>query len=233
MKKWLRRVRAIAVALLVCLCSTQVYADSMEDAQKDKEEAEENKKSAEDILKELEATKNNLELYVQELDAELSVIQADIEDLNRQKAELEVDIEKKQQELELAKIDEQNQYDDMCARIQFMYENGMTNYADALLTADSMCEFLNQPEYVSAVAQYDYEMLDKLAATREKIANDEVMLQMDLDSVEQLKAEAEDRENDLNVLIQDKADSISEYEDQIARQQKVVDEYDRELQAAA
>ena len=233
MKKWLRRARAVAVAVLVCLCSTQVYADSMEDAQKDKDEAEENKKSAEDILKELEATKNNLEQYVKELDAELSVIQADIEDLNKQKAELEVDIEKKQQELEQAKIDEQNQYNDMCARIQFMYENGITNYADALLTADSMCEFLNQPEYVSAVAQYDYQMLENLAATREKIANDEVMLQMDLESVEQLKAEAEERENDLNVLIQDKADSISEYEDQIARQQKLVDEYDRELQAAA
>jgi murein DD-endopeptidase MepM/ murein hydrolase activator NlpD len=233
MKKFQHGIKIAIVLLMTCILSTQVFADNLEDAQQDKDEAEENKNNAESILKNLEAEKSSLEEYVQELDDALSQIQADIADLNEEKADLEADIADKQEELETAKQEEQKQYEDMCARIQFMYENDTDTYADALLSSDSMSDFLNRPEYVSAMAEYDYNMLDNLISVREQVANDELLLEMDLQSVENLTAQAEQQEEDLNTLIEAKAEKIAAYEDQITRQEQMVAQYDAELQAAA
>lgn len=233
MKKWLRGMKAAAAISMAFVLSTQVCAGSLEDAKQDKEEAEENKSRAESILSSLEASKSDLETYVSELDAELANIQNDIEELNEQREELEIAIEEKQEELEAAKEDEKKQYEAMCARIQFMYENGTANYTDAFLTSDTMCDFLNEPEYVSAMADYDYNMLDSLASIREQIANDEYLLQMDLDAVETLTAEAETMADDINILIEEKSETIADYEDQITRQEQIVAQYDAELEAAA
>ncbi|MBO5237747.1 MAG: peptidoglycan DD-metalloendopeptidase family protein [Lachnospiraceae bacterium] len=233
MKKWLHVIKGAVALLMVCLLSTQVYAGSMEDAQQDKEDAENKKEDAESILAGLESKKSDIEAWITELDTQLADIQADITDLNNQKADLEVQITKKQEELVVAKEKEQQQYADMCSRIQFMYENDGANYADALLNSQSMSDILNQPEYVSAMADYDYKMLEQLVATREQIANDEQLLQMDLTAVEQLTEQAQEKEATVNTLIDEKAQEVAEYEDLISRQEQLIAQYDAEVQAAA
>ncbi|MBR1567510.1 MAG: peptidoglycan DD-metalloendopeptidase family protein [Lachnospiraceae bacterium] len=233
MKRYRRGWKTITSLIVVILLTvTQTYATSMEDAEKDKEQAEENKSNAEQIRDSLSNSKSELESYVAQLDLQLTEVQAEIEDLHSQKAELENEIEIKQTELEQAKLDEKQQYADMCARIQFMYENDGTSFADALFTSGSMNDILNQPEYVSAMADYDYNMLDQLVATREQIANDEHLLEIDLEAVENLTSQAEDKENEISTLIDQKSQTIAEYEDQISRQEKLIAQYDAELQAA-
>lgn len=223
----------LAVLSVILLTITQTYATSLEDAEKDKEQAQENKNNAEQIRDSLANSKSELEAYVAQLDLQLAETQAEIESLHTQREELETEIEIKQQELVAAKEEEKQQYADMCARIQFMYENDATNYADAIFTSESMNDILNQPEYVSAMANYDYNMLDLLVAARERIANDELLLQVDLEAVEKLTSDAEEKENEISALIEEKSKSIAEYEDQIARQEKLIAQYDAELQAAA
>ena len=88
MKKGLRIVKGLAACLLVCVISVQVYADSLEDAQQKKEDAEADKSQAEQILSNLESSKNDLEVWISELDQELAKIQARISDLNEKKADL-------------------------------------------------------------------------------------------------------------------------------------------------
>lgn len=232
-KKWLRVVKGVIAVGMVCIISTQVYASSLDDAQQDKKEAEDNKSSAEDILAGLEKDKNDLEVWISELDQELLKIQNTIADLNAQQEELQTQIADKQKELEAAKADEQEQYANMCARIQFMYENEGVDYANVLLSAASMSDALNQSEYASAVADYDYRMLDELIRIREQIANDEQLLQMDLNAVESLKAQVEEQEATTTALIDEKAEKVKEYDGLIERQQKIIDAWDAEIQAAA
>lgn len=232
-KKWLRVVKGMIAVGMVCIISTQVYASSLDDAQQDKKEAEDNKSSAEDILAGLEKDKNDLEVWISELDQELLKIQNTIADLNAQQEELQTQIADKQKELEVAKADEQEQYANMCARIQFMYENEGVDYANVLLSAASMSDALNQSEYASAVADYDYRMLDELIRLREQIANDEQLLQMDLNAVESLKAQVEEQEATTTALIDEKAEKVEEYDGLIERQQKIIDAWDAEIQAAA
>ncbi len=139
----------------------------------------------------------------------------------------------KQTELEEAKKKEQQQYADMCTRIQFLYENSGVSYADVLMSSESMSDMLNQPEYVSAMADYDYSMLEQLVETRQTIANDEQQLQIDLAAVEQMTSEVEAEQTTVNQLIETKSQEVAKYDDQIARQEKVIAEYDAEVQAAA
>lgn len=233
MRKWLHILKIALAVSMVLMISTQVYATSLEDAEQQKEDAEGNKSNAENILSSLESEKKDLEVWIAKLDAELADIQSRIVELNDQKADLEIQIEAKREELAKAKELEAQQYADMCARIQFMYENGGTNYADALLAAESMSDMLNQPEYVSAMADYDYIMLEQMVATREQIANDEQLLQMDLSAVEKLTAEVQEEEASVNTLIDEKSAEVEKYDDLIARQEKLIAEYDAEIQAAA
>ncbi|MDD6332274.1 MAG: peptidoglycan DD-metalloendopeptidase family protein [Clostridium sp.] len=233
MRKWPRITKALIAIGLVLTISTQVYATSMDDAQQDKKDAEDNKDQAEKILTELESKKSDIETYVSELDTQMADIQNRINDLNNQKSELETQIAQKQADLETAKSKEQKQYADMCARIQFMYENDEAGYADAFLTSESMSDILNRPEYISAISEYDYNMLEQLVATREQIANDEQQLQMDLASAEELKTQAEAEQDTVNSLIDAKSQEIAEYDDLISRQEKLVAQYDAELQAAS
>lgn len=233
MKKCSHILKAAVAVILVGVISTQVYAGSMEDAEQQRDQAEENKNSAENILSQLESKKNDLQVWVAELDKELADIQVQINELNDQKADLEGQIAAKQEELEVAKEEEAEQYADMCARIQFMYENNNTSYMDALLAAGSMSDVLNRSEYVSAMANYDYNMLEELVQTREQIANDEQLLQMDLNAVETLTNKAREEEEKVNTLIDEKSVAISEYESQIDRQEKLIAQYDAEMQAAA
>ena len=233
MKKVLHFLKVLMAVGMVLVVSTQVYAGSVEDAEQQKEQAEENKNSAENILAGLESKRNDLQAWVSELDAQLAEIQNQISDLNNQKADLEEQIVIKQEELVTAKEEEAKQYADMCARIQFMYENDGTNYADALLSSESMSDILNQPEYVAAMAEYDYVMLENLVRIREQVANDEQMLQMDLDTVEQLTEQVKQDEATVNTLIDEKSAEISEYEDLITRQEELIAQYDAEMQAAA
>lgn len=232
MKKWLHALKGMVALLMICLLTTQVYAGSMEDAQQDKEDAENKKEDAESILAGLENKKSDIEAWITELDTQLADIQADITDLNNQKADLEVEIAEKQEELVIAKEKEQQQYADMCSRIQFMYENDGANYADALLNSQSMSDILNQPEYVSAMADYDYKMLEQLVATREQIANDEQLLQMDLTAVEQLTEQALEKEATVNELIDEKSKEVAEYEDLISRQEAIIAQCDADLKTA-
>ncbi len=233
MKKGLRIVKGLAACLLVCVISVQVYADSLEDAQQKKEDAEADKSQAEQILSNLESSKNDLEVWISELDQELAKIQARISDLNEKKADLESQIEDKRQELAQAKAEEESQYADMCERIRVMYETGNTNYADVLLAAESMSDVLNQPEYVSAMADYDYQMLENLVTTRENIANDEMMLETDLAAVEDLTEKVQQEEETTSALIDEKTTTVQQYDDLIALQEKEIAACDAEIQEAA
>lgn len=233
MKKWLRPAKILLTVVLLCAITTQVYAGSMDDAQQDKSEAESNKSRAEEILGQLEAKRDDLVAYVAELDGQLAAIQIRINELNARKADLENQIVIKQTELEEARLKEQQQYADMCTRIQFMYENGGGSYMDVLLSAESMSDILNRPEYVSAVADYDYNMLVQLIQIREQIANDEQLLETDLAEVEQLTAQVREEEATVSALMDAKSAEVAAYEDQIAVQEKLVEQYDAEIQAAA
>lgn len=230
--KVLKGVTALGLCLVLCTQGI-VFADEKSDAEEQKRQAEEKRQSAQQILQQLEKTKADFDAYIKEMDLQLDTVLLNIQSLEQQKVDLEAQILVKQEELEVAKLEEAAQYEEMCRRIQFMYVNGDEDYMEALISASSMSDVLNQPEYVSAVAEYDYNMLNQLVATREKIANDEQVLEMDLAAVEQLTKDAEEEKAVLDELIAAKTAEVEIVKDQIERQEQLIAQCDAEVAAAA
>ena len=233
MKKWLRGLKTILADGLVCLMTVQVFADNLDDAKQEQQDAEDNKANAEKVLDGLKGEQAEVQNKIYELDGQLTELETKIDDLNKQKADLESQIETKQAELEQAKQDEQTQYAEMCTRIQYMYENGDEDYVSALMDVGSMSDLLNEPEYVSAMADYDYNMLETLIQIRETIANDEQMLENNLAEVEKITAQVQEEETAVSQVLDEKNAEMAKYDQMITDQQKLVEQYDAEIQAAA
>lgn len=198
---------------------------SVDKAKEDKQEAEKNLKSAQEILDKLKTAKSDMENYVIELDKSINELQIEITHLEQSQKELEETIEDTKVQLEKAQKAQQQQYDEMKQRIQMVYESGNKHYLDVLLTATSMTDMLNKTEYVSYVSLYDYNILNELKKAKEQVANIKLKLDKDLESNEKLQKEVNEQKETVETLVAEKKEQIDEYNTSIAGQQVEVDKY--------
>lgn len=125
---------------------------------------------------------------------------------------LENDMDAKQDEIDQANADlevaqekEQTQYNAMKTRIQYMYENGDSNYWEAMMGATSITDLLNRVEYVSEVYDYDRKQLTAYQETVQQVADLKDQLNAQLAEMEELKISYEDQASSLQALIAEKA----------------------------
>lgn len=175
-----RILAAIACACALCLlCQTSVsYADNLD----------------------------KLKGQSSELKNELNNINQELLDIGRQIADNEVkmeamegDISKTQEQLAIAKNNEQTQYDDMKVRIQYIYENDDETMLGMILSASSLADFVNKIDFVQTLNDYDREMLDELVTLRENIENEEKRLEEQKESYVELEKELKDKKEQLKI----------------------------------
>ena len=210
-----------------------VLADKTElnEAQDRKTELEEELEKTEDTLKNLEALKGNTAAYVRELDESLSAVSNELEALNGSIAEKEGQIETTKGELEQAKETEKKQYESMKLRIKYMYERGDTSYVELFMESDSLSELLNKAEYISKISEYDRQMLDQYAATKDEIAADEARLETEHAELLDLKEQTEIKQASVEQLLSAKQAELRSYESQIAEAENQLSEYEKDLEA--
>ena len=113
----------------------------------------------------------------------------------KQEAEdLQNEIDETQTKLAEAQVSEDNQYEAMKKRIQYLYEEGDVAYIDALMSSASFEDSLNKSEYVDQLSTYDQKQLNKLVKTKNDIAEYQQTLKDDLADVEKVKADLEPEE---------------------------------------
>lgn len=119
---------------------------------------------------------SELQKKADELQKELSIQQSQFVKILTEIDIIEEDIAINQQEIEDTELDladaqkaEQDQYEAMCKRIQFNYENKEDSLFTIVLTSSSFADFLNQVEYANSVYEYDSVLLDSYEATRIEI----------------------------------------------------------------
>ena len=79
----------------------------------------------------------------------------------------------KEEELIQAKVEENDQYEDMKKRIKYMYENGNVQFIEILLESQTIADFLNKAEYINTISEYDRDMLDEFQAVVKKVEKQE------------------------------------------------------------
>lgn len=180
------------ILLIVLLVATSLYAEATtvneikDNINKDQNELA----GVNDKLVDLQDKQDLLEEEISDLDAEMLNTMTEIGLLEDEIAAKEADIVLTQEAYEVAKQIEEEQYEAMVLRIRFMYEQGETNYIEAILSANSFSEALNQASYIEAIYEYDRKML----AAYEESKNQVMTLW------EQLEADRAALENDKTVL---------------------------------
>lgn len=215
--------------------SKNVYATSdasVEQARKDKADAEAKRDEAQKGLDILEDIKSGIQSAIVDLDMSITKMQAKITELEMDQKELEDSIQQTQADLETAKAAEEKQYEMMKQRIQMVYESGNKSYLDVLLKASSMTDVMNKMEYTSQVSLYDYNMLTELKDARAQVAAMEQKLETDLAANESLQAEVTSEKENMEDLVDEKTAEVEKYNASIATQQEELDKYNQAVAEA-
>lgn len=236
MKAALIAAGAVVLTFTTPAAWQSAYATTKEEAEQQKEEAEQGKEDADQKAEQYTAEMNELVADVKELDEQSTSLSTQIKTQEQKQSELETEIEDTKKKLAEAQVSENNQYEAMKKRVQYLYEEGDIEYIDALLSSASFQDSLNKSEYVEQISTFDQKQLDKLVQTKQDIVDYEATLESDLAEVEQVKAQLESDKNDLDDVISQKNTKIAEYSSDIEKQealsayyQTLKDEADDEL----
>lgn len=230
--------RAILIFLAVVIISTgnapiQVQAETtLEKLQKAKEEKEKTqaaKGNTQQQMESLQITQNSLLGKLGALNDDLEVVSSNLADIERQIDVKEQEIEQTREALAEAIAIEENQYESMKLRIQFMYERGSRTYLDMLLAASGLSELLNQGDYIEELTRYDRKMLSQFQETRQYVEEVEEQLNVELDDLNALRVQATEEQKKVSALVRQTADSVADYADQIEDAEATIDALDTML----
>lgn len=247
MKLWHRLCLGLCLAALVALNVSAVsradndeYIDELRQSISEKEDEldglegqkaalQNGRSNLQSIVNGLAATRNEMSAYVAELDAQVAGIQSNIDSLNELIEAKEAEIAQTQEELLQAEQVAADQYEAMKERIQFMYERGDTLYLEMLLDSDSFADMLNKADYIEQLSAYDREKLEEYQLVIEytELCKQELISEQEL--LQEARAAAEEEQNNLNALIDEKEDQINAYETDIATKEQAIREYDEEI----
>ncbi len=212
----------LAGALTISM-GTSVFAsteDQIVAAQAQKQEAQAGLAQAQANISSLESKKQELESYMAELDAQYNELTNTISKLSIEAAQKEDELKKIQLELARAKKKAEEQYDAMKLRIVYMYEKGGSSMLETLLASESLADFLNQANNISAISEYDRNMLKEYEETQKNIQTHEKKAVEESASINTLLAEKNAKQQEVQALAASTGDSINSYISQISASQE-------------
>lgn len=229
-------------ALLILLAAVMVtvgqpamptYAETtlqkLQKAKEEKEKTEAAKGNTQQQMESLQITQNSLLGKLGALNDDLELVSNNLADLERQIDVKEQEIVQTQEALSEAITAEENQYESMKQRIRFMYERGNQTYLDMLLSATGFGDLLNKGDYIEELTRYDREMLIQFQETRAYVEEVEAQLTAELADLNTLQVEAEAEQEKVSQLVQQTANSVAAYEDQIEDAEATIDALDNML----
>lgn len=224
-KKW--SALLCVLALVVTLFSfdakpTEVFAKSSSALKEEQQEEQEKLDAMKEQKQELEQELGDMKSDLSETSDKVLQLSTDIDMLEKQ-------IEVTQASLEEAQKKENEQYEQMKLRIQFMYESSSNGQLNYILGAGSISDFLNRTEYISSLTSYDRNLLDSFVATRNEIAAAKKKLEEDKASLLASKEEMEQQKETLLASIENQKSEISQTEDNISDQSDKVDELEKQI----
>lgn len=217
MKRMKRWICLLVMGFVFCSILVPVSASSISEIQQEIRDQQQNLDQVNENISSMEDEQDILEEEINDLDAELLNMLTSIGILEDDIAVKEEEIVTAQAEYDAAVATEQEQYEAMKIRIQYMYENGDTSYLSILFAAESMSDLLNKAEYVEQVYEYDRQKLEEYQAFTLQVEALRVNLECEREALNAQKAEMEVQQAYLNTLLDQKKAQSADYEVQIAK----------------
>ncbi len=230
---------ALGAAAILFLCSVPVFpqATGGKTTQQQLDEAIQQQNALqgeidanEEHLEGLRDDQSDLKKDLKTLKEELTEVSERLEQLEQQIQEKEMEIEITEQELVSARETEQWQYDCMVRRIQYMYEVGQTDYLEMFFAVDSFGDILNYANYMSAISEYDSNMLKDYEETRIMIEEKEAILKQEMAELADLRQKAEEEKSRVTGMVSQTSNNIAAYGDQIEQAEEEARAYEAEME---
>ncbi len=167
---------------------------------------------------------DSMESQSSELKNELDNINGEILKIGDQIAEIEVNIkeisskiDKNQEQLAIARKSEEQQYEEMKLRIQYIYENEGESWLGMIFTAQSLADFVNRVDFVQTMNEYDRNMVEELKTLRENIEVEEARLDEQQQQYAQMEAELSAKKKELNAKAEETSTDLNVLSDKIQK----------------
>lgn len=219
-------ISIMLVAALMLGCYRPVAASNViNDAEEKKEEAQENLDKVNQQIQDIHAAQDILQAQMAQYDSQMMALLTDMEILESDIALQEMEIEQANADLEVAIYEEEQQYNAMKLRIQYMYENGEQSIWNAIIGSDNITDFLNRVEYVSDVYDYDRRMLTDYQNIVQEVEDLTVQLETEMAEMEELQISFQEQQASLEHIIASKQTQMADFDIQLASAQSLAGQY--------
>lgn len=206
----------------------KVYAKTQKqkDAEKKKSQAEQDLKDKKNEINGLKDHQQTTADDIKNKSAKLDEILAAQKKLQKDITSKQAEIEQNQKDLAAAQEKQQEQYDAMKKRIQFMYENSAEdNIWTAIIESNGITDMLNRIEYVSDVYDSDRALMDSYQAAVEQVKEIGTKLDKDMNELTAMQDDYEKQQADVEAAIVALENQKEQYASQIAQAQQQADNY--------
>ncbi len=166
----------------------------------------------------------------------LDGLNADMEEARQDMEDIQARIDAKNEEIlstreELAEMEARRAsgYEEMKARIRFMYEHSDDSPLTILLGARSMSDFLNRMEYFSQVMEYDRNRLDEYGSLLEGLEEKRALYEGQKEELLALRDEQDMRQDELSAMIDEARDDLRAADDAATAASNELDDIDSRL----
>lgn len=140
------------------------------------------------------------------------------------------EVEQANKKLEEAKEEEQNQYDAMKLRIQYLYENSTDNSIwSAILESNGLSDMLNRIEYATDLYKSDRELMTSYQNAVKKVEDWTMQLADEMDSLLALQDKYQTQQGELKNLMAKLEQQKDAYAQQLAEAQKQAQDYKKTI----
>lgn len=232
MKKRIKNFGVLMLAaLLITSVAVPVSASTISELEKQQKEHQAQLNEITGQITEMEDEQAILEEEISDLDSEvinmftsIELLEEEIGEKEESISEVEADIVVAEADYEQAKQEEEEQYEAMKIRLQYIYEKGEASYLQIFLEAESFGDMLNKAEYIEQLYEYDRKQLQLYQETRIAVEELQAKLDEEKNRLETEKAELESSQKELEdqkaymeVLLAKKREESSNYDTQIAQ----------------
>ncbi len=218
MRKKAARMMCISMTcLILCSFSGKVYASTISEIRRQQEEDKKKLNNVQGQISGLQGEQSEIGAEIDEIDAELVQIIASVDLIKEEIVEKENQIKETEAEDEVAKQQEETQYETMKIRIKFMYEQGDISYMQLFLSSESFSDMLNKADYVEQLYAYDRKMLEEYKAAKDYVQQVWDRLEEEKSELEASQHELEEEQSYMEELLEEKKQEYENYNVQIAR----------------
>lgn len=206
----------------------KVYAKTQKqkDAEKKKSQAEQDLKDKKNEINGLKDQQQTTADDIKNKSAKLDEILAAQKKLQADITSKQAEIEQNQKDLAAAQEKQQEQYDAMKKRIQFMYENSAEdNIWTAIIESNGITDMLNRIEYVSDVYDSDRALMDSYQAAVEQVKEIGTKLDNDMNELTAMQDDYDKQQADVEAAIVALENQKEQYASQIAQAQQQAENY--------